>query len=180
MRHLAPADFTMINLLYKTWGKRILKFILKRNGGDLEVAESVLQDTFIAAFKSFHTFHNKSSYFTWLCRIALNKMADYYRRQVHYRSHFIAPGLEELGKLMSPEISPEEKLSLDELKHQVNHSLDLLPPEYRQLLHLKYYQELSTRQICLKLHLTPRQLEGRLYRARKQLALLLSHSGIIK
>lgn len=170
----------MIDLLYKTLGQRILKFILKRNGGDLEAAQVVLQDTFVSAYTSFHTFHNKSSYFTWLCRIALNKTADYYRREVHYRSHFIAPGLEELGKFMSPEISAEEKLSLDDLKHQINHSLDLLPSQYRQLLHLKYYQELSGRQICLKLHITPRQLEGRLYRARKQLALLLSGSGIIK
>ena len=152
-----------ISFLYKTLGQKILKLILKRNGGDLRTAEGVLQDTFVAAFKSFHTFRHKSSYFTWLGRIALNKLADYYRSQVNQNFqlpiNFPAPGL-----------SPEEQLGLTELKILVNKSLDLLPPEYRKLLQLRYYEELSTREISLKLHLSPKSLEGKLYRAKKRLA----------
>lgn len=163
-----------ISSLYKQLGRPILKLILKRNGGDVAAAESILQDTFVAAYKSFHTFHHKSTYFTWLCRIALNKMADFYRHQVHERSHLVAPALEELTNIFSPEISPEEKMSLEELKEQVNRCLDILPAEYRQLLHLKYYEQLSSKEICLKLHIAPRSLEGKLYRARKSLAAVIA------
>jgi len=159
-----------ISEMYHLLSHKILKFILKRNGGDLEAAEAVLQDTFIAAFKSYQTFRHKSSYFTWLCKISLNKLADYYREQVHHRSRFIVPSLNQLNSLFAPGLSPEEKLSLDELRASVYSCLDLLPPEYRQLLHLKYYQELTGREICLKLNLSPRQLEGKLYRARRSLA----------
>jgi RNA polymerase sigma-70 factor (ECF subfamily) len=160
--------------LYSQFGQHILKFILKRNGGDMEAAESVLQDTFIAAFKSFSTFHHKSSYFTWLCKISLNKLTDYYRREIHRKSKFVIPSLNQLNSLFDPGLSPEEKISLDELRQSVNSCLDLLPPKYRQLLHLKYYQQLSGREICLKLQLTPRQLEGRLHRARHALAKVVS------
>jgi RNA polymerase sigma-70 factor, ECF subfamily len=156
--------------IYHKTSRRILMFILKRNGGDLEAAESVLQDTFIAAFRSFSTFRHKSSYFTWLCKISLNKMADYYRDQIHARSRIIVPSLHQIDSLLDPGLSPEEKISLDDLRRSVNACLDLLPSEYRRLLHMKYYEELTTKQICLKLHLTPRQLEGKLYRARHSLA----------
>lgn len=162
---MALKKHATIKFLYQTLGQKILKLLLKRNGGDLQTAEVVLQDTFVAAFKSFHTFQHKSSYFTWLCRIALNKLADYYRGQVNKDFQlplsFPAPGL-----------TFEEGLVLNELKSQVNKSLDLLPPEYRKLLQLRYYEELSTRDICLKLHLSPKSLEGKLYRAKKKLALV--------
>ena len=137
--------------------------VLKRNGGNLDVARQVVQDTFVAAYTSFHTFHSKSTYFTWLCRIALNKLADYYRGQVN--KNFQLP-----INLPAPGISPEEKMALDDLRAKVNSCLNLLPPEYRRLLHLKYYQELSAKEICLKLDLSPRSLEGKLYRAKKLLA----------
>ncbi len=158
------------NQSYKDLSGKIFRFLLKRNGGDESVARSVLQDTFIAAFRSYHTFRHKSSYFTWLCKISLSKLADYYREQVHYRSKVVVPSVDQFNSLIDPGLSHEERLSLDELKTQVNRCLDLLPGKYRRLLHLKYYQSLSTREICVLLQITPRQLEGRLRRARLSLA----------
>mgnify|MGYP001562218614 CR=1 FL=1 len=136
----------------------------------MQVADQVLQDTFVAAYKSFHTFHNKSTYFTWLCRIALNKMADYYRSQVNKNSSLSLD-------IPAPLISPEEKMALDELRAQVNACLNLLPPEYRRLLHLKYYEELSNKEISIRLNLSERKLEGRLYRAKKSLAAIIAQSS---
>lgn len=156
--------------LYVEQGRKILKFILKRNGGDLQVAEEILHETFIAFLKSYKGFQHKSSFFTWLCKIALNKLADYYRKEVNYRSKVVIPSVEVFNQIIDPKISTEEKMSLDDLKTKVNQCLDLLPPKYRQLLHLKYYEELSHSEICLKLQLTSRQLEGQLYRARKAFA----------
>ena len=165
-----------IEILYHELGRKVLRVLLKRNGGDLEAAEAVLQDTFIAAHKSFHTFHRKSTYFTWLTKIALNKLADFYRHQVHYKSKIFVPSIEQFNSLVDPGLSSEEKLALDELRAKVNSCLNLLPAEYRRLLHLKYYQELSTREISLKLNLPPRSLEGKLYRAKKTLAKIYAKS----
>ena len=169
-----PKTHLLLNYLYRVFGQRVLKLLLKRNGGDLQVAEQVLQDTFVSAYTSFHTFHNKSTYFTWMCKIALNKLADYYREQVSRRSRFVVPALEQLNSVLDPTASAEEQLVLDELRTDVNKCLDLLPPEYRRLLHLKYYQQLSNREISLRLHLSPRKLEGRLYRARHRLAAVIT------
>ena len=153
---------------------KILRFILKRNGGDMDVAREVVQNTFLSAIKSYHTFHHKSSYFTWLCKIALNKLADYYRHQVHYRSKIVIPALNQFNSLIDPGLSLEEKASLTQLREAVNSCLNLLPGQYRRLLHLKYYRQLSGKEICLILQLTPRQLEGRIRRARIALAKVVS------
>lgn len=166
---MAATTHALISHLYETLGRRILSVLLKRNGGDLAVAEQVLQDTFIAALKSFHTFRYKSSYFTWLTRIALNKLADYYRDQVNRRSKILYPTLKHLSTFEDPNLSPLEELALAELKIQVNNCLSLLPPEHRRLLQLKYYQGLKNAEICLQLKISPRSLEGKLYRAKKAL-----------
>ena len=150
--------------------RKLLLFLLKRTGGNYEVAQEVLQNTFLAAIKSFHTFHSKSTFFTWLCKISLNKLADYYRGQVN-------PKFQLPLDLAAPGLTPEEQASLDDLRAHVNRCLNLLPSRYRQLLHLKYYQELSTTEICLKLDLTPRKVEGRLYRAKKLLSRIYAKSA---
>ena len=156
--------------------QKILRFLLKRSGGDHEAAREAVQETWVAALKSYHTFRHKSSYFTWLCKIALNKLADYYRGQVRHQSHFVVPAVEKFNSIFDPSISLEEKLTLDELRNKVNACLNLLPPEYRQLLQLRYYEQLSNRQISLQLRLSIRSLEGKLYRAKKLLAKIYAGS----
>lgn len=173
---MSSKTHAIIKDLYNSLGRKIVSTLLKRNGGDLQVAEQILQDTFIAAYKSFHTFENKSSYFTWLTRIALNKLADYYRDQVNQRSKVVYPALKQFSNLEDKSLAPIEVMALKELQDKVNASLNLLPKQYRQLLHLKYYQELSNRDICIKLNLSERKLEGKLYRAKKSLAKIVSKS----
>ncbi len=173
---MAEKTHAILDMLYQQLGRKILGLLLKRSGGDLEAAESVLQDTFIAAYKSFHTFNNKSSYFTWLCKISLNKLADYYRDQANRKSKMLIPTIDRMNEIIDPQISYEEKMSLDELKTLVNKCLNLLPRQYRQLLQLRYYQQLSTKEICIKLETSPRRLEGKLYRAKKALVKIYERS----
>ncbi|MBI5358262.1 RNA polymerase sigma factor [Candidatus Amesbacteria bacterium] len=149
--------------------EKVLRFLLKRSKNP-EVAQEVLQETWVAALKSFHTFRHKSSYFTWVCKIALNKLSDYYRDEVNRQSKVIVPSIEKLNSIFDPKISMEEKMILDELKVKVNKCLGLLPSVYRQLLRFRYYDQLASREICLKLKISTRSFEGKLYRAKKMLA----------
>ena len=148
---------------------KVLRFLLKRSKSP-EVAHEVLQETWVAALRSYRTFKHKSSYFTWLCKISLNKLADYYRDQVNRQSKVIIPGIEKFNAIFDPKISVEEKMVLDELKSKVNKCLNLLPSRYRQLLQLRYYEELSLKEISLRSKISLRSLEGKLYRAKKALA----------
>lgn len=152
--------------LYQKFALPLMKFLAKRTGGNQEVAKEVFSRTVLSAWKGFHTFENKSSYFTWLCRIALNKLADYYRDQIHERSKLITPTLKDLANIKDKNLTPEEKLVLDELRACVHECLDLLPEEKRKLLYLRFWQEKTVKNIAQALGISERAAEGKIYRAK--------------
>jgi len=154
----------------------LTKFVIKRVSGDSQAKEEVLSATMIAAWKGWGSFKHKSSFFTWLCRIALNKIADYYHDQINTRSKFIFPNLKNLADIESKDVSPEEKIALDELRASVNDCLNALPPEKRKLLQFKYWYDLPYNEIAKIMGISERAVEGQLYRARHEFAKVWSKS----
>lgn len=143
-----------------------MKFLISRMGGNKEAAEEVFSQTVVAAWRGWHTFEHKSSYFTWVCRIGLNKMADYYREEINRRSTFIVPTLQSWANIKDNNLLPDEKLALDELKNAVRNCLLLLPEDKRKLLYLRYWKGLSLKEISQVYAVSERSIEGKLYRAR--------------
>lgn len=148
----------------------LTKFIIKRVSGDSEAKEEVLSSTMVAAWKGWNTFRHKSSYFTWLCRIALNKIADYYHDQIHEGSRIVVPLIDSITDADPKNLSPEEEVALKELRGSVNDCLNLLPPEKRQLLQFRYWYDLSYTEIAKMMGISERAVEGQLYRARHEFA----------
>lgn len=153
--------------VYKKFALPLTKFIIKRIGGDENVVDEVLSETFVAAWKSWNSFEHKSKLFTWLCRIALNKIADYYRDQVNRNSGIIVPLFGNLNIPDSQTLTPLEKMSLQELRRSVDNCLNLLPHKTRRLLWLRYWKDLSYNEIAKTLNISKRAVEGRLYRAKE-------------
>ena len=145
----------------------VTKFVFKKMGSRPDVAEEVISETFAAAWKGYNTFQHKSSYFTWLCRISLNKMADYYHDQVHENSRIIVPLIEAITATDNKNLSPEEAIALKELKKSVNDCLDSLPEEKRKLLKFRYWEDMSYNEIAKILGTTERSVEGKIYRAKE-------------
>lgn len=152
--------------LYHKFALPLMKFVIKKTGGNLDASEEVFSETMIAAWKGFHAFEHKSKFFTWLCRIALNKAADYYRSQINHRSRFIAPALDEIANIQDKNLSPEEKASLDELRSCVCDCLDLLPEGKRRLLYLRYWKDMTIKGIAETFNISERAAEGQVYRAK--------------
>ena len=161
-------------ILYRSFALPLMKFIVKRVGGNQDMAEEVFARTVSAAWEGWNAFEHKSSFFTWVCRIALNKIADYYREEIHKESVFIAPLLEEIAGASFTELSPTERLALDELRASVRACIKLLPEDKKQLLFLRYWKEMTIREISKQLRLSERAVEGKLYRARKTLDEIIS------
>ncbi len=163
----APESF---EFLYKQFFLPLTKFVFKKMGSNPQAAEDVVAETFGAAWKGYNTFRHKSSYFTWLCRIALNKIADYYHDQVHKNSRIVVPIIEAITDADTKSLSPEESLALKELRKSVNDCLDLLPNEKRRLLKFRYWRDMSYAEIGKVLGISERAVEGQLYRARHEFA----------
>lgn len=150
------------------------KFIYKRLGNDTNAVDLVISDTLTAGWQGYKKFKHKSTYFTWLCRISLNKIADYYRDQVHERSRIVVPTLKAMSLIEATDIDPVEKMALNELRNKVNIVLNDLPAEKRKLLWFRYWKDLTYSQIAKILNISERAVEGRLYRAKFSFAKIWS------
>ncbi|MGA2910991.1 MAG: sigma-70 family RNA polymerase sigma factor [Candidatus Microgenomates bacterium] len=156
--------------IYKELTLPLTKFVMKRIGADSNEVDEIVEETFVAAWRGWNTFKHKSSYFTWLCRIALNKTADYYHDQVNRKSGIIVPLIEALSKADKRSLSPEESLALKDLRKSVNDCLNLLPAEKRRLLWFRYWKDMSYAEISKITGISVRAVEGQIYRAKNEFA----------
>lgn len=152
---------------YHQFALPLTKFLVKKLHGDQDAVDDVFSQTIEAAWKGHTAFKSKSTYYTWLCRIALNKIADYYRLRINRRSGWIAPFLDSIANLDSINPTPEEKLALLELKEALVDCLNLVPEKNRQILHLHFWKELTIGEIAALQGISKRATEGQIYRARK-------------
>lgn len=167
----APRSFVAI---YNELLLPLTKFVIKRMGVEENEAEEIVEETFVAAWRGWNAFEHKSSYFTWLCRIALNKISDYYRDQVHHKSRIVVPLIEALTETDNKSLSPDEALALKELRKSVNGCLDSMSPEKRRLLQYRYWYDLSYAEIGKILDVSERAVEGQIYRAKEEFAKIWS------
>lgn len=156
--------------LYKQFMAPLTRFVFKKIGSNPDIAEEIVAETMAAAWKGFKTFEYKSSFFTWICRIALNKIADYYKTQFNRNSGIVVPLLEEIAYSDPTKLSLEEKLVLNDLKKSVNDCLNLLPTEKRRLLQFRYWLDMSYDQIAKITGMSVRSIEGKIYRAKSEFA----------
>ena len=73
-------DRSSFDELYNKYSSRVFNFCLNFLGNE-EDAKDCTQEIFIKAFCSIDSFRQKSSFYTWLYRIMLNKCRDMYRKQ---------------------------------------------------------------------------------------------------
>ena len=143
--------------LMEQHGDGLLRFCYL-NLGDLHLAQDAVQETFLKAYRKFHTFRGDCSEMSWLCAIAINCCRDIRRSKwVHYES---GRSLEEL-----PETGEEFKANDDTLINEVMN----LPRKYREVILLHYYQEISLREIAQTQSINESTLSTRLKRAREKL-----------
>lgn len=81
------------------------------------------------------------------------------------------------GDVPSPEPTPEERVLQGEQRRVLEYALRQLSPGDKTLFYRKYYYLQSTAQIATELGMTPRAVEGRLYRLKKRLRGILGGDG---
>jgi RNA polymerase sigma-70 factor (ECF subfamily) len=169
LRHADPAA---VEYLYDTYFDRIYAFVFRMLDRDQKAAEDVVQETFLAALRSQKSFRGDSSLYTWLCSIAYHKVADWQRRGVREHRKWQQP-LDMDG--CDPEWPGRASSSVADMTESVENrdliraAMSELPADYRQVLILKYVEEMSVAEICRVMRRSPKSVEGLLTRARRAL-----------
>ena len=162
------------------YGNALYRYARTRVGGR-ELAEDLVQETFLAAIQSQGRFRNQSSVRTWLFSILRHKIIDHYRRgeagQAVTASESDTPAADHGSHrfftsdghwLYAPSRwkSPEEALEDGEFWNVLDGCLGHLPRPLAEAFVLRELEEVESERLCEILGLSPGNLRVRLHRAR--------------
>ncbi|MBO4418911.1 MAG: DUF1846 family protein, partial [Oscillospiraceae bacterium] len=139
---------------------------------DEDLAWDIQQDSYLRAYDSLDTLENDAAFFPWLRRIAVNitarKMSQ--RRTLTFTELAGDDDDDAFPELpdLSPESQPELALDRKETSRLVQEILSKLPEEQQLIVGMRYYDELSIREIAETLNLSAGAVKAQLFHGRKK------------
>jgi RNA polymerase sigma-70 factor, ECF subfamily len=137
-------------LLVNTYRARLLRLVTLSTG-DHDLAETIVQDCFLKAYRARESFRGDCSVSTWLFTIALNVTRDYQRLQKpHFWKSASLTDVKLTGDqsfLTSPEPSPETRLLAGEQAGRVQLALKSLSPKQRLVFIMRFIDEMELQEI---------------------------------
>ncbi len=136
-------------------------------------AIELAQETFVRAYENLSKFESRSSFSTWLYRIAANLAIDFWRREGR---HVVLRGEDaenEIRRLPSDSGDSFKTASRKELSARLTAALEELTPEHRTVILLREVEGLSYDEISETLQCPRGTVMSRLHYARNRLRVLL-------
>ncbi len=158
--------------IVRRWERKIFALCFGMLGREDE-AQDAAQETFIAAYRNLNNFRNEAKVSSWLHRIAVNQCLTKMRR-AKTRSETALDGEDEKNLLTVPaHLSPARQTEQNERLTVVRAAVATLPPDLRQVIVMKEFEELTFQEIADILQLPVSTVKSRVYTALKQLKMRL-------
>ena len=141
---------------------------------NINIAEELLEETFVKLYVNKPKFKGKSSFKTWLYSIARFTAVDYIRKH----SYILQTSLDDAESKVSEE-NLEGSIIKNEEKRALHRAIRKLKPEYEQALYLTYFEDFSNRETASIMKKTEKQVRDILYHARKTLKAELIKEGFV-
>lgn len=177
-RALENGDTTAYNELLKLY-RDPLYFMLYEKVNDKELAKDLTIESLGKAFNKLHLYTPTYTFSTWLFTVARNHCIDYLRKNRLSTISIDKIILNSEGKassfdLKSSDLNPEQKLEKKQRIAMLRQVVDSLKPNYRTLVKLRYFKEMTYDEIAVKLDIPIGTVKAQLHRSREQLFKIMS------
>lgn len=162
-------DQKAFNFLLDTFWDDVYGFQLKRTENEND-AEDITIQTFSKAFDKIDTFNDNYKFKTWLITISKNIHIDLIRREKSKGSKSLSNDDESIYQILDDSPSPEDKIITEQNLAKLLKDIKKLKPDYQKVIHLRYFQELSYKEISEELKEPVNNVKVKLLRAKKLLA----------
>ena len=165
-------DQIAFEYLFNRYGDAIRRLFLQRYTS-AEDTEDLLQETFIKVYINLHRYSSEFTFGQWVYTIARNTHVDFERRRqedISIDEKFSSPAAS------TP--SPEENLINQQQRSQIEHYIECLPEQYRQLFTMRFLEDYSYDEISEALHLPMGTVKTQIHRARERMCALIKKGGI--
>ena len=169
-------DTEAFNALVRRYAPRLHEVISRMIGHDPALAEDLLQDALLQAYRALPRFRGGSAVYTWLYRIATNCALGWLRKQKSHSCISLQGEDSDSLPLEIPDWSanPEKQSERRELADLMDEAVALLPESIRIVFILREIEGLSFEEIASILDRSQDVVRARLYRAKKALKTLLA------
>ena len=158
---LAKKDKTHFGTLYNNYFDQIFRFVFKRLGGKEDVAGDLTQQTFIKAMANIQKYEDRGLPFSsWLYRIAQNEVNMFFRQQ---KKNYTVPIDENRVADLADEANIGRHMSTEDQEMLIE-ILNSLKEEDLEIIELRFFQNLSFKEIAEIYNITEANAKMRTYR----------------
>ena len=173
MQRLASGHEAALNDLMERHGPKLFNYLIRCLQNEEDAAD-VAQEAFVRVYQNRAKFDTRQRFSTWLYAIATNLVKDRYRYRTRHPQVSLDAENESTGNDFRESLpergpTPSDTLAAEERAQMVRRAVAALPEELLVPLLLSEYEELSHAEIGVVLGCSPKAVETRIYRARKQL-----------
>lgn len=139
-----------ISTLIEKYNRRVRDYI-RMMVGDADVAADIAQETFIKAVRVIDEgrYTDSGKFQSWIMRIAHNKALDYFRAQKNNNAvSESSAGYNVLGTMKYADKSVEDSMISEQISADIRALVELLPEEQREVVKMRYYSDLSFKEIA--------------------------------
>jgi RNA polymerase sigma-70 factor (ECF subfamily) len=163
----AKKDAKYFGSLYNKYFDQIFRFIFKRLGGDEDLAGDLSQQTFMKALANIEKYEDRGFPFSsWLYRIAQNEVNMHFRKAKKNQS---VPVDENRIADLASEAEIGSYMSIED-QEQLIEMINDLDDDQMDLIELRFFQELSFKEIAEIYNITEANAKMRTYRILKRIA----------
>ena len=135
-------DADAFEQLVVAYRDQVFRLALRMCGNEAD-ADEVAQEAFLSAWKALPNFRGDSRFSTWLYQLTSHAAIDLMRRE---KRQIAAEDITEVSA-PDPGPSPQQQAERSETRQAVRDAMGQLSPEYRQIVVLRFLQELSYEEI---------------------------------
>ena len=151
--------------------QKVLFNVSLRMVGNREDALDITQTVLLKAYQALGSFDRRHRFFSWIYRIMMNETLNHLSKRKR---------MEPLDEtLVSDRTGPDEDCSRGRLRESIQAALLELSPDYRQVIVLRHYAELSYEEMSSVLRIPEKTVKSRLHTARQLLGEILPRHGIL-
>lgn len=141
-------DESAFEILIKKHKDKVFAFILSKIK-NYNLAHDVFQDTFIKVVNSLKRgkYNEEGKFVPWVMRIAHNLVIDHFRRQKKTRSIAPTDDFNIFDVISNEEKNAEEEMIDEQITSDVRKLIEKLPEDQKEVLKMRYYKDLSFKEI---------------------------------
>lgn len=172
IRKAKKNDQIAFNFLLDTYWNDVYAFQLKRTENEND-AEDIAIQTFSKAFDKIDTYNEDYKFKTWLITISKNIHIDLVRKQQKLIRNTSKDNEDNYFEIADDSPTPEDKIITEQNLAKLLRDIKKLKPHYQEIINLRYFQELSYKEISEELKEPINNVKVKLLRAKKLLAAII-------